>query len=217
MKLKSFGCSFIWGSELSDITNKNKKFSDLTWPALIARQKNLQYQCFARPGAGNLFILQSILNQLNDPADIYIINWTFHGRYDYVFAQGEKTETSWHSILPWDTHQRAEYYYKNLHSEFTDKLQNLIWISAAVDALVSIGAQFTMTYMDPLLFDRRWNATGATEYLQQKIRPFLHQFDGLNFVEWSQKNGYPIGSLGNHPLEAAHSAAADYLINHNLV
>lgn len=216
MKLKSFGCSFIWGNELADITNKNKKPSQSTWPALIAQRKSLEYQCFARAGAGNLFITQNILNQLNAD-DVYVINWTFHDRHDYVFAHGEKTETSWHSILPWDTHDRAEYYYKHLHSEFTDKLQNLIWISTAVDALSSVGAKFTMTYMDPLLFDSRWNVTAGIEYLQQKLRPHLHQFDGLNFVDWSKNNGYPIGSQGNHPLEAAHAAAAEYLLNHNLV
>jgi hypothetical protein len=74
-----------------------------------------------------------------------------------------------------------------------------------------------MTYMDSLLFDNRWNVTAGIEYLQQKIRPHLHQFDGLNFVDWSKNNGYPIGNQGNHPLEAAHAAAADYLLTHNLV
>lgn len=216
MKLKSFGCSFIWGSELSDITNKNKKFSLLTWPALIAQQKSLEYQCYARPGAGNFYILQSILTELN-PNDIYLINWTFGDRFDYVFAHGEKTVSSWHSILPWDENDRANFYYKNFHSEFVDKLQNLVWIACAVDALTAMGAKFTMTFMDDLLFDNRWNCTAGTTYLQNKVRPFLHQFDGLNFVAWSKKKGFPVGTVGNHPLEAAHRAAADYLLGHRLV
>lgn len=217
MTVKSFGCSFIWGTELSDVSGKNKKFSNLTWPALIAAQKQTQYQCYARPGAGNFFILQSLLNQLHSPDDLYIINWTFHGRYDYVFPHGEKTTTSWHSILPWDTNERAEYYYKNFHSEFTDKLQNLIWISTAIAALKELGAEFCMTYMDSELLDDRWNITPAILKLQKKIKPHLHQFGGLNFVDWSRANSFPIGAQGNHPLEQAHAAAAEYLINHSLV
>jgi hypothetical protein len=217
MIIKSFGCSFVWGSELSDINFKNKKFSMLTWPALIAKKNQADYKCYARPGAGNFYILQSLLNQLQDPCDLYIINWTFHGRFDYVFAHGEKTPTSWHSILPWDTNDRAKFYYQNFHSEFTDKLQNLIWVSLAVTALKEANAKFCMTYMDNLLFDNRWNGTPATHNLQEKIKPYMNQFDGLNFLEWSQKNQYPIGTIGNHPLEQAHAAAAEYLEHHNLV
>jgi hypothetical protein len=217
MIVKSFGCSFVWGSELSDINSKNKKFSLLTWPALIANKKQSQYQCYARPGAGNFFILQSLLNQLQDPNDLYIINWTFHGRYDYVFAHGEKTITSWHSITPWDSHDRAKFYYQNFHSEFTDKLQNLIWISTAVQALTQINAKFCMTYMDHLLLDSRWNCNPAMIKLQETVRPHLHQFDGQDFVAWSQQNQYPIGPAGNHPLDQAHAAAAEYLINQRLV
>ena len=78
-------------------------------------------------------------------------------------------------------------------------------------------AKFVMTYMDPLLFDSRWNVTPGIEYLQQKIRPYLHQFDSLNFVEWSQQKGYPIGSVGNHPLEAAHKSAFELIQSYNLV
>lgn len=217
MTVKSFGCSFVWGTELSDITAKNKKFSNLTWPALIADKLQIPYQCYARPGAGNLFVLQSLLNQANDPADLYIINWTYHGRFDYVYSQGEKTTSSWHSILPWDTNDRAEYYYRNFHSEFTDKLQNLIWIATAVSALTELGAKFCMTYMDSELLDDRWNVTPGMTKLQQKIRPHLNQFDNMNFVDWAKANNYAIGPVGNHPLEAAHSAAAEYLLNYNLV
>jgi hypothetical protein len=217
MILKSFGCSFVWGTELSDINAKSKKFSQLSWPALIAKKKQAVYKCYARPGAGNFFILQSLLNQLHDPCDLYVINWTFHGRFDYVFAHGEKPLTSWHSILPWDTSDRAKFYYQNFHSEFTDKLQNLIWVSSAIDALKNVNANFCMTYMDDLLFDDRWNCNTATTKLQEKIKPYMNQFDGLNFLNWSKKNNYPIGVVGNHPLDQAHAAAAEYLGSHFLV
>jgi hypothetical protein len=96
-------------------------------------------------------------------------------------------------------------------------LQNLIWICTAVDALQNIGAKFCMSYMDDLVLDDTWNVNTGMLYLQQKVRPYLKQFDGCNFLDWSKKNNFAIGQIGNHPLEAAHRAAADYFLNHNLV
>jgi len=214
MKLKSFGCSFIFGSELADITTKSKKYSQLTWPAIIAQRQGLDYACYARPGSGNLQILNNILDQVaQHSSDIYVINWTFVNRWDYMYAGNNQ----WHSVLPWDTHDRAEFYYRHFQAEYTDKLNNLIWIDCAVQALQSVGAKFCMTYMDELLLDSRWNISPGIAQLQKKIAPHLHLFDGSNFVEWSQRNSYLISPEYHHPREQAHLAAADYLQNHSLV
>ena len=214
MKLKSFGCSFIFGSELSDITNRTKKYSQLTWPAIIAQRLELDYACYAKPGSGNLQILNNLLDQVaQHNNDVYIINWTFTNRWDYMYAGNNQ----WHSILPWDTHDRSEFYYRYFQAEYTDKLNNLIWINCAVQALQSVSAKFCMTYMDELLLDSRWNTGPGIAQLQQRVATHLNLFDGATFVEWSQQNGYAISSQYHHPLEQAHAAAADYLLNHNLV
>ena len=214
MKLKSFGCSFIFGSELSDITNRTKKYSQLTWPAISAQRLELDYACYAKPGSGNLQILNNVLDQVAQHRnDVYIINWTFTNRWDYMYAGNNQ----WHSVLPWDTHDRAEFYYRHFQAEHTDKLNNLIWINCAVQALQSVGAKFCMTYMDELLLDSRWNTGPGIAQLQQRVALHLNLFDGATFVEWSQQNGYAISSQYHHPLEQAHAAAADYLLNHNLV
>jgi len=214
MKLKSFGCSFIFGSELSDITIKSKKYSQLTWPAIIAQRLGMEYTCHARPGSGNLQILNNILDQVAlDHNDTYIINWTFCDRWDYMYAGNNQ----WHAVLPWDTHDRAEFYYRHFQAEYTDKLNNLIWINTAVQALQAVGAKFCMTYMDELLLDSRWNISPGIVQLQQQVTPYLNLFDGENFVEWSRRNGHAISAEFHHPLEQAHLAAADYLQNHSLV
>ena len=214
MKLKSFGCSFIFGTELSDITNRTKKYSQLTWPAVIAQRQGLEYGCYASSGSGNLQILNNILDQVSQhSSDVYMINWTFVNRWDYMYAGNNQ----WHSVLPWDQHERAEFYYRHFQADYTDKLNNLIWINTAVQALKAADAKFCMTYMDQLLFESRWNTSPGIAQLQQKIAPHLHLFDGLNFVEWSQRNGYAISPEYHHPLEQAHSAAADYLLDHSLV
>jgi len=214
MKLKSFGCSFIFGTELSDITNRTKKYSQLTWPAIIAQRQGLEYRCYAKPGSGNLQIVNSILDQLTqDCNDIYVINWTFTNRWDYMYAGNDQ----WHTILPSDQHDRSEFYYKHFHSDYVDKLNNLIWINTAVQALKSANVKFCMTYMDQLLFESQWHTGPGITQLQKQVEPYLNLFDGVNFVEWSQRNNYPTGTYSDHPLEQAHEAAADYLLNHNLV
>ena len=214
MKLKSFGCSFIFGSELSDITVTSKKYSQLTWPAILAQRQGLEYACYARPGSGNLQILNHIVDQVaQDRNDLYVINWTFCNRWDYMYAHNNQ----WHSVLPWDTHERAEFYYRHFQAEYTDKLNNLIWINTAVQALTAVGAKFCMTHMDHVLLDSRWNTSPGILQLQQQVTPHLNLFDGANFVEWSQRNGHAISEQFHHPLEQAHSAAADYLLDHSLV
>ena len=214
MKLKSFGCSFIFGNELSDITVKSKNHSQLTWPALIAQRLNMEYACYARPGSGNLQILNNILDQVaQHNNDIYVINWTFINRWDYMYAGNNQ----WHAVLPWDTHARAEFYYRHFQAEYTDKLNNLIWINTAIQALRSVNAKFCMTHMDELLLDSRWNTSPGIAQLQQQVALHLNLFDGENFVDWSRRNGHAISEEFHHPLEQAHSAAADYLQNHSLV
>ena len=71
MTLKSFGCSFIFGSDLADDGRDGPYAtpSQLTWPALLAQHLGRDYQCYARPGSGNLQILNTILNQIDHAED----------------------------------------------------------------------------------------------------------------------------------------------------
>ena len=66
MNLKSFGCSFIYGSELSDEipNNTHRHHSKLTWPGQLAQHLNYDYLCYARPGAGNLQIAEQVLTHI---------------------------------------------------------------------------------------------------------------------------------------------------------
>ena len=122
MNLKSFGCSFIFGSELSD---ESSRFSQLTWPAHLAHHLTRTYECYAHPGAGNLQILERILNQsaVSDSSDLFVIGWTWIDRFDYYDADYNPTEkiTPWSTIMPIDESDIAKVYYKELHSEYRDK------------------------------------------------------------------------------------------------
>jgi len=214
VKIKSFGCSFIFGSELADADNAQP--SQLTWPALLAQHAKSDYECHAWPGSGNLQILEQILNQAAaSESAIFVIGWTWIDRFDYY--QSKSDLQPWKTIMPVNEDDTARIYYRDLHSEYRDKFTNLSYVKLAVDTLTQKQIPFLMTYMDELLFDQRWNISAAVTDLQEYTHPYMIKFDGMTFLDWSRKNGYPETQLW-HPLEAAHAAAADKLIqSHNLV
>ena len=221
MNLKSFGCSFIFGSELSDevlwdnATGQKPIHSKLTWPAHLARHLNYNYLCYAKPGAGNLQIAERALTHLaTNEAALFVINWTFIDRFDYVNLNNLDTWVSnmrWSTLMPIDKTDTAKNYYSQLHSEIRDKLTALMSIKLVVDTLKQKNCPFIMTYMDDLIFDTRWHTTPAITDLQAYIRPYMTRFDGMNLQQWTKKNGYPITSIG-HPLEEAHAAAGQLMI-----
>jgi len=219
MKLKSFGCSFIYGTDLVDDGQDLPipTASNLTWPALLAKHYKFDYECLARPGSGNLQIAERVLSHADSNKPCYfIIGWSWIDRFDYTNstisnAPLQSKWRNWKTLMPVDTDNLAKTYYKNLHSEFRDKLTSLMAIKLVIDTLTQKQIPFIMTYMDDLLFDQRWNTTEAVINLQNYVRPYMTQFDGLSFLEWSQKNQFPISST-LHPLESAHCAAADYMI-----
>ena len=74
MKLKSFGCSFIFGSDLADGgVDGYHTASNFTWPALLAQRFGLDYTCYAHPGTGNLRILEQVLKQSADKDSLFVI------------------------------------------------------------------------------------------------------------------------------------------------
>jgi len=215
MKLKSFGCSFIFGCELPD-DGPWATPSKLTWPAHLAQHLGYSYECYARPGSGNLQIAEAVLNQLANPEPaLYVIGWTWIDRFDYYPANpNNSSRNPWSTIMPTDTDATAQVYYKDLHSEYRDKLTTLIHMQTVLDALNKHGHDYIMTYLDDLTFDQQWHTSPAVLKLQAQIEPQMTQFDGLSFLEWSRKQGYPETKMW-HPLEQAHQAASDHLIAHH--
>jgi hypothetical protein len=220
MNLKSFGCSFIYGSELSDekLNDPSKKqsphYSKLTWPAHLAQHLNYNYLCYARPGAGNLQIAERALTHLaTNKTALFVINWTFIDRFDYVDINDQLNPRllPWSTIMPIDETGIAKIYYKDLHSEIRDKLTTLMSVKLVLDTLRQKNCPFIMTYMDDLMFDKRWHTTPAITDMQDHILPHMTTFDGLNLQQFTKKNGYPITCLG-HPLEQAHAAAGELMI-----
>lgn len=221
MILKSFGCSFTYGTDLADAKEPFELqlgASNSTWPALLAQHHSMKYNCLAFPGAGNLRIAEMVLFHLAPErlADFYIVNWSWIDRFDYSKTLNQDLQSHWHTILPVDQTSEAKFYYKNLHSQYRDKLTSLINIKLIIDSLKQAQRPFIMTCMDPLVFETEWHSTPATQSLQDYCRPYITQFNGKSFLEYSNENGHKI-SPGNHPLEAAHRAGFELINSYNLV
>lgn len=217
MKLKSFGCSFIFGTDLQD-DGRDLPYatpSRHTWPALLAQHFNYDYECKARPGAGNLQIWENIANEVasQEPA-LYVIGWTWIDRFDYIKENAPNwfNGTRWKTIMPIDQDTTAEIYYRDLHSEHLDKMKSLIYVKSAIDLLLQNKCQFIMTSMDALLLDQRWNFSAGILSIQNFVQPYLSSFNGKNFIDYSQDRGHPI-SATMHPLESAHRDVADLVVN----
>jgi len=204
MKLKSFGCSFIWGSEMPDANLFPSKHS---WPALLADYLGMPYQCLASPGCGNLQIAEQILNHVGQEQAFFVINWTYIDRFDYANPNNNK----WSTIRPGAQESLVEHYYRDLHSQYRDKLVTLMYIKLCVDAMLAAGHEFRMTYMDDLILETQWHVSPAVLSLQKHILPHLQQFDQRNMLEYARDRGHACGSQ-SHPLESAHKDLFQYAL-----
>ena len=216
MKLISFGCSHIYGSEMPDLAIRAiTDGSNLTWPALLAKHLNLEYSTYAWPGRGNLFIAEQVLNQIAEPA-LFVINWTYIDRFDFKDSENSVPQSfpgsNWDTCRPGEDDQFNEVYYKYLHSEYADKITSLIQIKTCVDALIQHKRPFVMTYMDELIFDNRWNTSLAIKYLQDQLSPHMTTFENKNFVRYAEVQGFSTTD-NDHLTAAGHEFCADYIIS----
>jgi hypothetical protein len=217
MKLKSFGCSFIFGTDLVDevFIPGTVSPSQLTWPAHLSKHLNRDYECYAVPGSGNLQILEKILNQatISSNTDLFVIGWTWIDRFDYYDREDDNPTfryTPWNTLRPVDNTDLANTYYKHLHAEYCDKFTCLSYVKLAIDTLDQQGIPYIMTFQDELLFDQRWHVSPSVIELQRYIKPRMTTFDGQTFVNWSRSHGHAESKTW-HPLESAHQAGFELL------
>jgi hypothetical protein len=130
---------------------------------------------------------------------------------DYVYDHQRPWKPwAWKAIMPNDNSDFAEQYFRNYHSQIKDQLTNLIYVNQVIQLLKSKQIPFAMTYLDNLLLENTYHCHPGMANLQESIAPYLIDFDGLSFLDWSRNLGFPISDSW-HPLESAHQAAAEYL------
>lgn len=210
MKLKSFGCSFTYGSDLSDCDIPDIGPSQHTWSALLAKNLNLTYECYACPGIGNLQIMHEVLTQasLNDPG-VYVINWTWIDRFDFLDPLTEH----WITLRPDGNTNEHQLYYRHFYNQYHTMLTNASYIKTVIDTLNSQKIKFIMTLMDTTLFDEidpGWKDPRPISLLQKEIKPYITWFENQTFLEFSKEKEFPISET-LHPLEDAHQAAFELI------
>jgi hypothetical protein len=219
MTIVSFGCSLTFGTDLPD-SNPTAGWptaSNLTWPALISKRLDCPYLTRAKGGSGNLCISDRVSRAVHyfvDPNRFFIINWTFIDRFDFSHPTGihfNSGPQDYITCRPNETDELSQFYYRNFHSEYRDKFTNLMYIKLTVDILQKHRVKFAMTTIDDQLWCDRWHAPPHILEMQQEIRPYVLDFEGRNFLDWSQHHGFDISSTG-HPLVEAHQAAADVIL-----
>jgi hypothetical protein len=104
MILVAGGDSFIFGAELKDQINGP---SSSTYPALLAKQFNLNYHCAAHSGnANNAISRMTVVACENLKKEnkkiVALVTWTFTNRYEFRFNYRTGQRISpWYSINSW--------------------------------------------------------------------------------------------------------------------
>jgi len=203
-RIRSFGDSFTFGTDLSDCdgTGDSTKASQLTWPALVSKELGLEYVTNSMGGTGNLVLVFGAMC-LPQKTDFVMINWTYVDRLDNM--------DDFTTILPGDDTEKSNYYYKHIHSQRSDIMNNLCYIYSTHQYLKSRNIPFMSTIMDRLVLETD-REHSATYNMQEDIKKDLTWFPGeQTFLEWSRSNNYP-ESEGCHPLEEAHARAAEIML-----
>lgn len=200
MKLKSFGCSFIYGDELSDSVPGP---SLLTWPSLLAKHLGRDYECYAKNGSGNLEILDTLLSHIKNDDTLYVINWTWPERYSY------KKDSVWQTLQPNQNTPEATTYYKNFEDQYVDKLTLLTCIASAAQVLKDSKVQYIMTYMNDIHISPTDSET-ALKPLYYSILPHITHWDNHGFNAWCEINNFE-KCPGRHWAESTQIQAFEYI------
>jgi len=106
------GCSFTYGSELSD-DDKGKKHSEHSWAYELYKHSRAtgDYVCVAKPGSGNSGIARRVFNAVANIKEVegVVVMWSFNSRYDWAMPRHRELEdTRWVTISPWDTSMSSD-------------------------------------------------------------------------------------------------------------
>ena len=219
-KIIAFGDSFTWGTDLKDCNNT---YSKSVWPALLASHLGLVYDCRALGGISNQSILRHVLINLDygilTPDTFVVINWTWLNRWDLFdftvsdVAKNQDWNHGWNTVLPSESLSKQHKFYLNhIQSALTEKFETLKNIFIVSELLTKHNIKFLMTCVDETLVDQEHFFPEYVDILYKHTTDNFLWFDNYGFYSWAKNNGYAI-SKGWHPLEEAHQAAFEYIIN----
>lgn len=228
-KVIAFGDSFTWGSDMGDTMRhyeweamptewkrqaKNRfdnLYSRRTWQAKLAKMMHYDYKCYAEQGCSNQSIVRQFFKYAPSikPEDLVIVNFTWCNRYDFFNEETMK----WETVRPSGTEDSKYYemYYKHIHTSYWDQIESLKAINLILDYLTVHKIDFLATCIDEKIYNDKHINDPVVETLTNANKDKIKWFDGLGFYEWSKVNNYPISPMW-HPLEEAHEAAFNYIL-----
>ena len=241
-RLIAGGDSFIYGSELSDCIDQHgiEQVSQLTYPALIAKEVNMEYTCVARPGYSNAAVRRTVMNACEQYSDIalVIVSWSFTGRYEFRINQEWRQLSSWTAVddikeiekkfqfdNPIVLQHHANELAKTKQSGLNDFAKwlytNTDYIAEVYDTLsnVILLQQYLTLHDIPYIFtaaDRKNVDVSvddeSVQTLQKQLNEIWGWFDNKGFYTWAQDMRFPFATT--HPREQAHIEAAHIFYEH---
>ena len=236
------GDSFIYGSELADCIDEqgHEQVSQLTYPALIAKETGMDYVCVARPGYSNSAIRRTVMNACEQYTDIdlVIVSWSFSGRYEFRLNQEWRQISSWTTVddikeiekkFQFDNPIVLQHHARELEQAKASGLSdfakwfytNADYVTEVYDTLSNVVMlQQYLTLNDiPYIFtaaDRKSIDVlvddESVKTLQEQMSKLWGWFDNKGFYTWAQDMNFPFATT--HPREEAHIEAAHIFYEH---
>jgi len=236
MKLFFTGCSFTYGD---DLENPHLE----SWPALISREKKLEFTNNAVSGGSNERIVYQIIKNIN-LYDKFYIAWSSIDRFTR-YRQDNNFEINFNPALSnslyqgqheFDAYGKLHYVYwhNNLYA-FKIWLHQIILVQSFLERkkkkYLMLNAfpnnikrwssdwkNFNNSVKSLLCFDKMNDQQLREEHAE--IQKTLLEINLDRFVEWSEWNisefveSFEKGSTG-HPLQFGHQKIADYIIKYD--
>lgn len=214
-RIVSFGCSFTFGDELSDIVRPgpfhdvdHKKPSNLTYAALVANHCEKPYLSKAISGGSNDQIVRLLCNHIREcPRDGIVIGWTSTIRTEYcgyelghqTFLTGGDYRQAVIDKPEWGIFQKAhtEIMLNTPREHCLDTLTRNIFL--VQHTLKQMNIPFVMINAFSDFPYRKNDLVGLDFHSPQSL------------YEWSESRLYAKGPYG-HPLDEAHAKYAAELI-----
>jgi len=191
MKLLAAGCSFVYGNELADF-NENGRPSRHTFPALLAQDLNLRYQCVAIPGTGSDSHVRTVVENFDHDTDFVVVAWSYADRFEFHYNQ-----VGWLPLIECQEKTRSDFneLVKHFH---TVKSSEYTWLN----------------YIKNIWFLQTWLQAKKVNYVFCAIDPFFvkdicqnqmykklyEELDWSHWYFWKLAHWYPsIATMSQQP------------------
>lgn len=236
MKLYFNGCSHTFGDDL-------KNPGTDSWPSVIARTLNCQFENFAISGGTNERIKYLTVKHV-DEFDKFYIAWTYTNRFTR-YRSDNNHEVNFnilmrHSLYGTDSDflTYAKLHYKTWFNElyaFKLWLQDIVLLQTflesqkkpyvminadnnSIDRWTTDWPNFNDSVKSLLCFDLMDNQQLFAEH--QEIQQLVSKINFKHYIGWNDwwlyklSSLYPVGCT-NHLLEDGHRAVAEYILKHD--